>query len=209
MSTKLTLLEVLNQNTNRYLSGQQLADQLGVSRNAVWKAMKKLQEQGFVIESKAGTGYRLKEQSDILTKDYLEEHLTMPCRIQIHEVLDSTNRAARELDAADVADKPHLILANEQTKGRGRLGRSFWSPPSSGLYMTLAFRPDFGLDKAMLITTFAAVAVCRAMEEVTGVSGKGRHGVSITLPGSEEDIGQIVRVKVTEIKNNTLMGERI
>ena len=69
MSTKLTLLEVLNQNTNTYLSGQQLADQLGVSRNAVWKAMKKLQEQGFVIESKAGTGYRLMQQSDIITKD--------------------------------------------------------------------------------------------------------------------------------------------
>ena len=97
---------------------QQLADQLGVSRNAVWKAMKKLQEQGFVIESKAGTGYRLMQQSDIITKDYLEENLNIPCRIQIHDVLDSTNRVARELDAADVAEKPALIFANEQTKGR-------------------------------------------------------------------------------------------
>ena len=172
MSTKLTLLEVLNQNTNTYLSGQQLADQLGVSRNAVWKAMKKLQDQGFTIESKAGTGYRLMEQSDIITKDYLAENLTVPCRIQIHDVLDSTNRVARELEPSDVADKPHLIIANEQTKGRGRLGRSFWSPPSTGLYMTLAFRPNFGLDKAMLITTIAAVAVCRAMDQVTGLRPK-------------------------------------
>ena len=61
MSTKLTLLEVLNENTNTYLSGQQLADRLGLSRNAVWKAMKKLQDQGYVIESKVGTGYRLRE----------------------------------------------------------------------------------------------------------------------------------------------------
>ena len=58
MSTKLTLLEVLNENTNIYLSGQELADRLGISRNSVWKAMKKLQEQGYIIESKAGTGYR-------------------------------------------------------------------------------------------------------------------------------------------------------
>ncbi len=185
MSTKLTLLEVLNQNTNTYLSGQQLADQLGVSRNAVWKAMKKLQEQGFIIESKAGTGYRLMETSDIITKDFLEENLTVPCRIQIHDVLDSTNRVARELDAADVADKPSLIIANEQTKGRGRLGRTFWSPPSSGLYMTLAFRPDFGLDKAMLITTFAAVAVCRALEAVTGTHPKIKWVNDIYLNGKK------------------------
>jgi len=185
MSTKLTLLEVLNQNTNTYLSGQQLADQLGVSRNAVWKAMKKLQEQGFIIETKAGTGYRLMEQSDIITKDFLEENLTVPCRIQIHDVLDSTNRAARELDVSDVADKPTLIIANEQTKGRGRLGRSFFSPPSSGLYMTLAFQPDFGLNKAMLITTFAAVAVCRALEEVTGTHPKIKWVNDIYLGGKK------------------------
>ena len=172
MSTKLTLLEVLNQNTNTYLSGQQLADQLGISRNAVWKAIKKLQDQGFTIETKAGTGYRLKEQSDIITKDYLTENLKVPCRIQLHDVLDSTNRVARELELSDIAETPHLIIANEQTKGRGRLGRSFWSPPSTGLYMTLAFRPNFGLDKAMLITVIAAVAVCRAMDEVTGIRPK-------------------------------------
>lgn len=172
MSTKLTLLEVLNQNTNTYLSGQQLADQLGISRNAVWKAIKKLQEQGFTIESKAGTGYRLMETSDIITKDYLLEHLALPCRIQVHDCLDSTNRVARELDSADLADAPSLIIANEQTHGRGRLGRSFYSPPGTGLYMTLAFRPDFGLNKAMLVTTIAAVAVCRAIDDVTGLRAK-------------------------------------
>ena len=172
MSTKLSLLEVLNRNTNVYLSGQQLADQLGISRNAVWKAIKKLQDQGFVIETKAGTGYRLIQQSDIITKDYLEENLEIPCRIQLHDVLDSTNRVARELEASDVAGAPYLIIANEQTKGRGRLGRTFWSPPSTGLYMTLAFRPDFGLDKAMLITVIAAIAVCRAIDQVTGLNPK-------------------------------------
>ena len=169
MSTKLTLLEVLNQNTNTYLSGQQLADQLGLSRNAVWKAMKKLQEQGFTIESKAGVGYRLLKQSDIVTKDYLAEHIETPCKFHIYDVVDSTNLIARTLDVADV---PHVIVANEQTKGRGRLGRSFYSPANAGLYMTIVFRPDFSLDKSMLVTTFAAIAVCRAMDQVTGLRPK-------------------------------------
>ena len=101
MSTKLTLLEVLNENTNTYLSGQQLADRLGLSRNAVWKAMKKLQEQGYIIESKAGTGYRLREQTDIVTADYLKEHVTRPCRYQLFDVTDSTNRVARDLYVSD------------------------------------------------------------------------------------------------------------
>ena len=169
MSTILTLLEVLNQNTNTYLSGQALAAKLGVSRNAIWKAMRKLQEQGFQIESKAGVGYRLVEHTDIITKDYLQEHLQQPCRIYLYDVLDSTNRLARELE---VGDRPNVIIANEQTQGRGRLGRSFYSPANAGLYMTVAFRPSFGLDKAMLVTTFAAVAVCRAIDQMTGLRAK-------------------------------------
>jgi len=172
MSTKLTLLELLNENTNTYISGQQLADQLGISRNAVWKAIKTLQEQGFQIESCPGTGYRLREASDIITADCLRGNLSVPCRIQVYDVIDSTNRAARELDQSLLAETPVLIAANEQTKGRGRLGRSFYSPPGTGLYMTLAFRPTFGLNKAMLITTMAAVAVCRALDEVTGLRAK-------------------------------------
>lgn len=169
MSTKLTLLEVLNQNTNTYLSGQALADQLGLSRNAVWKAIKKLQEQGFTIESKSGIGYRLLKQTDIVTKDYLQEHIKFPCKYHVFDVVDSTNLVARTIDDCTV---PHIIVANEQTKGRGRLGRSFYSPANTGLYMTIVFRPDFSLDKSMLITTFAAIAVCRAIEQITGLHPK-------------------------------------
>ena len=182
MSTKLTLLEVLNQNTNTYLSGQALAAELGISRNAVWKAMRKLQEQGFLIESKAGVGYRLIEQTDIITKDYLKEQIKKPCHIYLYDVLDSTNRLAREMD---VRDRPNLILANEQTQGRGRLGRSFYSPANDGLYMTLAFRPDFGLDKAMLVTAFAAVAVCRAVDQVSGLRTKIKWVNDIYLNGKK------------------------
>lgn len=169
MSTKLTLLEVLNQNTNTYLSGQDLANQLGLSRNAVWKAVKKLQEQGFLIESKSGIGYRLIEKTDIVTKDYLQEHITTPCKFRLLDVIDSTMSEAKRLEDFTL---PQIIIANEQTQGRGRLGRNFYSPANTGLYLTIAFRPDFGLDKAMLITTITAVAVCRALDQVTGLKPK-------------------------------------
>jgi len=169
MSTKSEVLEVLNNNTNTYISGQELADKLKLSRNSVWKAIKKLQEQGYKIESKPSIGYRLLKSEDIITADGVKENLAFPCKVQIFDVIDSTNRVARELVSCEI---PHLIIANEQTKGRGRLGRSFYSPANSGLYMTLAFKPSFGLDRAMLTTTFAAVAVCNAIEKTLGLYPK-------------------------------------
>ena len=169
MSTKLTLLQVLTENSGRYISGQELADLLGICRNSVWKAANKLKQQGYNIESMPGTGYRLISASDILSEDYLRENITHPCRIQVLEKVDSTNNAAKLINNCD---PPRVIVANEQTGGRGRLGRSFYSPAGTGLYMSIAFKPSFGLDKAMLTTAAAAVAVCRAIEEVSGLRPK-------------------------------------
>ena len=169
MSTKLTLLEVLSENSGRYISGQELADVLGISRNSVWKAAVKLKQQGYNIESMSGTGYRLISASDILSEDYLRENITHPCRIQVLEKVDSTNNAAKLINNCV---PPRIIVANEQTGGRGRLGRSFYSPAGTGLYITIAFRPTFGLDRAMLTTAAAAVVVCRAIEKVSGLRPK-------------------------------------
>ncbi len=169
MSTKLTLLEVLSENSGRYVSGQELADVLGISRNSVWKAANKLKQQGYNIESMAGTGYRLVNAGDILSEDYLKENITYPCRVKVLEKVDSTNNAVKQINDCSV---PQIILANEQTGGRGRLGRNFYSPAGTGLYMTIAFKPAFGLDRAMLITASAAVVVCRAIEKVSGLRPK-------------------------------------
>ena len=166
MSTKLSLLEVLSRNIGQYVSGQELADVLGISRNSVWKAAAGLKQQGYNIESMAGTGYRLVSDSDILSGDYLKENIAHPCRIQVLEKVDSTNNAAKLMPECYL---PCIIAANEQTGGRGRLGRSFFSPAGTGLYMTIAFKPQFGLDKAMLTTAAAAVVVCRAIEKVSGL----------------------------------------
>lgn len=169
MSTKLSLLEIFNNSGSEYLSGQELANRLGISRNSVWKAIKKLQDEGFPIDSKASVGYRLLQKSDVLSASYIKENLTFPCKVHILEEVDSTNNYAKNFD--DLSS-PHLVIANSQTKGKGRLGRSFYSPHSKGLYMTLAFKPDFGLEQSMLVTTVAALAVCQAFESVTGLGPK-------------------------------------
>lgn len=111
----------------------------------------------------------LNEKPDVISRSVLSELIEKNCDIRVFEVVDSTNSYAKEVH---VSNKPLVVVANEQTKGRGRLGREFYSPSSKGIYMTIAFEPDFEIDKAMLITTLTAVAVCHAFEEVIGVEPK-------------------------------------
>ena len=164
MSTKTELLSLLDEQRDSFLSGQEIAETLGISRNAVWKAVKSLQEQGFLIESMPSVGYRLAEKRDILSKDFLVNEIKHPCTIHILDKIDSTNSYAKGLDTAS---DTHLVIASEQTAGRGRLGRSFYSPAEKGIYMSIAFEPDFDLDKSLFVTTISAVAACLAIEDVT------------------------------------------
>ncbi len=182
MSTKIKVLETLRDKSPAYISGQELADELGISRNSVWKAIKRLQDDGFKIDTKASTGYRLVESADILSASVLSDLIEKPCKVHVLDAVDSTNTYAKAL--GDVAS-PVLIVANEQTKGRGRLGRSFYSPSSKGIYMTIAFEPNFGIDKAMLITSLTAVSVCKAFEETIGIGPKIKWVNDIYLQGQK------------------------
>lgn len=169
MSTRTDLLKLLSDNIGTYVSGQKIGDELKVSRNAIWKAMNQLRSEGYEIESKPSVGYMLKSKENLLTYDSIAGDLRYPCQLEVFDVIDSTNNLAKEME---VGLKPLMIVADRQTAGRGRLGRSFASPASTGLYMTLALRPTFDLDKALYVTMAAAVAVCRAMEKVASVRGR-------------------------------------
>ena len=182
MSTKTELLALLNEKNGNFISGQEIASHLGVSRNAIWKAIKSLQEQGFEIESQAGVGYRLAAGRDIISKDILADAIKYPCKIQVFDKLDSTNNYAKKVPVGEV---PRLIIASEQTAGRGRLGRSFYSPAEKGIYMSLAFAPDFDLDKSLFVTTIAAVAACRAIEDAAGLHPKIKWVNDIYLDGKK------------------------
>ena len=168
MSTKERLLALLEENRGAPLSGEALARQLGVSRSAIWKAVRELQGQGHVIEATQNKGYTLRPESDVLSEQGVRQYLrrALP-QLVVEQTLVSTNLTAKQL-AAEGAPHGTLVAANCQTGGRGRRGRSFASPPGTGLYLSMVLRRALPMQSAVLITSAAAVAVCRAVEAVSG-----------------------------------------
>lgn len=168
MNTKETVLSCLEENRGEYRSGGELAEKLGVSRNAVWKAIRQLQAEGHEIDTAHGRGYRLSQNSSVISRQSIGKYLkTTGVSIAVYEELPSTNLAVRQL-AEQGAPEGTVILARRQTSGRGRLGRSFYSPADSGIYMSILLRPGLAAQEALLITTCAAVAVAQAIEKHTG-----------------------------------------
>jgi len=170
MAIKNNLLELLETNRGFYISGEQIASTLEVSRTAVWKAMKALQKDGYLIEAVTNRGYCLSENSDILSligmKKYLSEYAA-DLSIKVHKHVASTNDLLlKEMQSRRAENL--AIIADEQTTGRGRFGRNFYSPPGSGIYMSLLIKVNQPVNEAVLITCAAAVAVCRAIEIVCG-----------------------------------------
>ncbi len=169
MSTKNDILAVLESERERFVSGQELAEKLNISRTAVWKAVKSLEESGHRILAVTNKGYRLDPESNLLSEEGVRVNLFQKyksCPIMVLGTTDSTNTQAKKL-AADGAKHGTLILAEEQTAGRGRYGKSFFSPHGAGLYMSVILKPVLGMAESQMITIAAAVAVCRAIEKLT------------------------------------------
>lgn len=143
------------------VSGPTLAEALSVSRTAVWKQIEGLREEGFEIESDE-SGYRLAAVPD-RGSTALSLGLDAPFDVEYHETIDSTNRRARELAEEGATDT--VVVANAQTAGRGRLDRSWESPPG-GVYVSIVCRPDRPPAQAPLYTLAGAVATTRAVREL-------------------------------------------
>ena len=171
MSTKANVLKALEENKGISISGEELASRLAVSRAAVWKAIQELRKEGYCIDAITNKGYSLSQNSDVLSVEgilpYIKEH-GMSDRIHVFKTVESTNLTAKRM-ALDGAQSGTVVIAEEQTKGRGRMGRSFYSPADSGIYMSFILAPRFDPSKSVLITTAASVAVCKAIENVTGI----------------------------------------
>lgn len=170
MSVKNSVLKKLEQNRGRYFSGEELAAQLNVTRASIWKAIGRLKEEGYQIEGIQNKGYSLLEESDVLSVDgiraYLDERYH---KYPIHIVKEtsSTNQDAKR-EAALSAVHGSIFIAEKQTAGKGRRGRGFLSLEGKCIYMSIILRPDIRASKAVLITTAASVAVCRAIRKITG-----------------------------------------
>ena len=169
MGTKEKLLELLTENPDGYLSGQALAEKLNVSRAAVCKAAKALRDQGYGIHAVTHRGYRLFRNPDSADPQKIRELLTDPAwEIQYFDSLPSTNTLLREL-AGQGAPEGTVVLAGSQSAGRGRMGRPFYSPEGTGLYLSILLKPrDLSPGESMQLTTMAAAALCLAIEETTG-----------------------------------------
>ena len=172
MTVREKALELLG--TGETVEGARLARELGVSRNAVWKVMNSLRQNGYEIEAVTNRGYRLLSAPDRLNAAEIRRWLTakeIGRELEIHEQLDSTNNRAKILAAAG-ARHGTTVIADSQTGGRGRLGRSFFSPEHSGVYLTVILRPDCAPERATLLTSLAAVAAARAVEKVSDADVK-------------------------------------
>ena len=169
MGTKEQLLRLLEENRERYVSGAAMAQAIGVSRNAVWKAVEALRAEGYAIDAVTNKGYALSQENDLLSPQGIERFLPPghPFAISVRKRVDSTNSEARRR-AAEGAPEGTVIVAEEQTAGKGRPGKTFFSPASSGLYLSIVLRPTLAADRGQFLTCAAAVAGAQAIEQVTG-----------------------------------------
>lgn len=169
ISAKSRILSILNEHKGTYYSGQTLADEIGVSRTAIWKAITTLREEGYAITGSTNLGYALSADTDLLDAAGVCAGLSEEARafyqVECRKTIDSTNTALR-IQAQDGAPEGRCLISEEQTAGRGRSGRSFYSPSVSGLYLSILLRPTLSFDQAVLITTAASVAAAKACEAV-------------------------------------------
>ncbi len=189
---KTEILTMLTQ-SNGYVSGQALCDRLGVSRTAVWKVINQLKEEGYEIESVTSKGYRIVGRPDRITAEEIASRLNSDWAAQsvrYFDSIDSTNNEAKRL-AEQGAPEGTLVVAEEQTQGKGRRGRSWMTPPGTAIAMSLLLRPgEVSLpdsasegpcntcstageplhpDRAPMLTLVMGMAVASACREVCGV----------------------------------------
>ncbi|WP_034551305.1 biotin--[acetyl-CoA-carboxylase] ligase [Carnobacterium funditum] len=204
MTTKKQLLTILEQQKGQTISGQDLADCINVSRTSIWKAISTLRKEGYLIEATTNKGYRLSTESDLLSSEAIRPLLIANLRNQpfyVFKAIESTNQEAKKI-AAEHPAEPAIILSEEQTKGKGRLGRFFYSPPKTGIYMSLILKPNLTTTDATLVTTAAAVAVCLAIEKITTKKPKIKWVNDIYL--DDYKISGILTEAVTNFENGTI-----
>lgn len=188
MNTKSRLLTLLEVNRGKNISGEFIAGQLEISRTAVWKAVKELEKDGYKIKAATNRGYCLLVENDILSAQGILSHLrNTNCeeKIFVHNVLESTNITAKQMAVAD-AEHGTIVIADHQIAGKGRYGRSFFSPKGCGIYMSFILRPSqIWLEIPTLVTAFSAVVVCEAIETICEKSPKIKWVNDVFLDGKK------------------------
>jgi len=166
-TTKSRVLYMLEKSRGEWVTGQTIAESMSVTRASVWKAVRMLREDGHGIDAYPRRGYCLRAGSDVLSAEGVRaafKNAMFPVPVEYAETIDSTNAELRR--RGELPDG-FTLIANEQTAGRGRLGRRFYSPPGTGLYLSIYRKLGWEPERARLVTLAAAVAVSRAIETLT------------------------------------------
>ncbi|MBC7765824.1 MAG: biotin--[acetyl-CoA-carboxylase] ligase [Hyphomonadaceae bacterium] len=179
------VLSLLSQNVGDYISGQTMCSTLGVSRTTVWKTVNALKQQGIAIEAVTKRGYCLTHLPDTLNQYRIASYGdAWTAHIKVFDTVTSTNVVAKAL-AQKGCEEGTIILAEQQTAGKGRLGRAWSSPAQQGIWMTVVLRPQFPPQHATGITLLAALAVRRAIASVCGISPTIKWPNDVMLSGGK------------------------
>jgi BirA family biotin operon repressor/biotin-[acetyl-CoA-carboxylase] ligase len=165
------ILQLLRDAPSAFLSGEEISRRLRVSRTAVWKRIERLRTLGYEIEASTRSGYRLIQSPDLLIPSEIKPLLKtkwMGKTIHYFQTLDSTNSKAYQL-ALNGAEEGEAVISESQEKGRGRLGRQWFSPPFLNLYLSVILRPKISPHQASLNTLMAAVATAEAIQKFSGL----------------------------------------
>lgn len=184
---KEKILRMLKE-TEGYVSGQEICELLGVSRTAVWKNINQLKEEGYEIEAVQNRGYILKQTADSLSEFEIKSEIN-GCEwfagdIYFYDEIGSTNDECKKL-AEEGAKHGTLVVAEKQTKGKGRRGRSWESPKGTGIWMTLLLRPDIEPYNSSGLTLVTAMAINKAVQEITGLDAKIKWPNDIVVNGKK------------------------
>ena len=191
---KQRILEELSK-TAEFLSGQELCEKYQVSRTAVWKVIQQLEEQGYVIEAVRNKGYRLVAAPDLLSEEIIKQAVAsseaqlganhwIGRQVVFLENVDSTNDEAKR-QAEQGAGHGTLVVAQHQTAGKGRRGRSFSSPKQEGVWMSLVIKDDIEPMNASMLTLVMGLAVVKAVKEVTGLGPQIKWPNDLILSGKK------------------------
>ncbi|GER67904.1 bifunctional ligase/repressor BirA [Weizmannia acidilactici] len=186
-STRKKILELLTEAGGGFVSGELLAKKLNCSRAAVWKHMEELRKEGFELEAVRKKGYRIKSTEDKVTENEIQyglEAKRLGKTVYYKETVDSTQKLAHRL-VQEGCPGGTLVIAEEQTGGRGRLQRAWYSPKYTGIWMSVVLRPDLPPQWAPPFTLIAAVAVAQAIEETAGVHPEIKWPNDILIGGKK------------------------
>lgn len=194
------ILSILKEHPHQVVSGEMIAQTTHITRSYVSKAIQGLMARGYEIESINRIGYIYHSDQKVLDETKIAVQLKYPKEVVILDEVDSTNTFLKHL-AKTTDVKELVVVANQQTGGRGRIGRTYVSNPTSGIYFSILYRPQIAIEYAKKLTCLAGVAVVRAIQKLTGLEAKIKWVNDVYIHGKK--VCGILTEASTSIEENT------